>query len=227
LTASVRDGTLEVVKVAALVSLAAIVIVAAIPSTAGGAGGEYCRLLDRNDAADAMEQPAALFVEAERMGDAEKCTFRGGPREPDSIPPELRVVVTLELDFFLLNKENLKPFQSLQCKLANKGFYPQDACTFAKKAVKVDDPLERFKLAHRSLAETGDVSKRGGFGGNPAFLVQLDPKLVGTELWVYIEKKRKALVVTCANYNTIESANGHFPGCVDAAAHEAFEKISP
>ncbi len=77
------------------------------------------------------------------------------------------------------------------------------------------------------LAAGDGLRREGGRLGGPAFLAQLDPPLVGSELWVYLEEKKKVLVVTCIELRTGGKLpdNAHFPDCVFAAAHAALVKL--
>jgi hypothetical protein len=93
--------------------------------------------------------------------------------------------------------------------------------------VKANDPLLSFQYLHRSFLEMGEVDKVNGFEGDPAFIVEYKPPLVGSVLWVYRESEKKVLVVTCIELRTSGSPpdNGHFPSCAKAAAHAAAVKL--
>jgi hypothetical protein len=206
---------------------AALALSAAAISSAGSTAN--CRILSDGTARVVTDQPAVLDSEHSAEDGKITCVFHTGLKEPESLPPEIRRRVALELRLFLLNRGNLKNLASQQCALANKGYYPKETCTYARRAVDPDvkDPLRRFQLWFRSQQEVGAARKVGGFG-NPTFVNQLSPPLAGTEVWVYIEESKKVLVVSCTDIPTAASPPkyGHFRSCAVAAAQAALVKLS-
>jgi hypothetical protein len=183
-----------------------------------------CKLLTENTARIATGEDEVLKTEDKANGLF--CRFETGPSEPASIPKEARVRVNLELTLTRFSGKALKNYAAEQCALAHMGHYPEEACTYAHMAVKAADPLRSFQLLHRSFLEMGTADKAGGFG-DPAFIVEFSPPLVGTELWIYRESEKKVLVATCIELRTSGKLpdNGHFPSCSKAAAHAALVKL--
>jgi hypothetical protein len=216
------------VRLAVALSLTVTLALAAVSVSSAGSTAN-CRILRDSTARLATDQEAVLNSEHSAGDGKIECAFHTGVKEPEALPPEVRTRATLELRLFLLSRGNLKSLASQQCALANKGYYPKEVCTFARRAADPDvkDPLRRFQLWFRSQEEMGSARKTGGFG-NPTFITQLSPPLVGTELWVYIEEKKKVLVVSCVDLTTarVPPKNGHFRSCAVAAAHAALIQLS-
>jgi hypothetical protein len=212
-------------SVVALAVLIAAVSLAAVPG-APASPSPGCRLLSNQDATVASGQDEVLESEHSAAAGSVACHFETGPGEPTSVPKQARFRVSLDLRLFRFSGKALKEIAAQQCSLAHKGHYPEEACTFAHKAVKASDPLRSFQLLHRSFLEMGTADKVGGLG-DPAFMAELRPPLVGTELWIYREGEKKGLVATCIELHTAGKPpdNGHFPSCAMAAAHAALVKL--
>jgi hypothetical protein len=211
-------------KVVVLIALVAVASLGAISAPA--AQGAGCRLLSDRNAERATEEDEVLKDEHRAGNGNVVCRFDTGPSEPASVPPEARTRVQLDLQLFLFTGKAMQEVAADICTLVHKGNYPEDACTFLKRAVKVDDPLLRMKLVHRAYLDLGTAERVTDFG-TPAFLAELKPPLVGTELWIYLEDQKKVLVVTCIELRTAGKLpdNAHFPTCAFAAAHAALVKL--
>jgi len=201
----------------------AVVLVAS--ATPPAVAAPTCRLLNHSEVLDATEQPAILDSEISSSGFF--CRFQTGKETPKQLPEFARRAATLQISLHKFTGPSLVDLVAGVCVLAHKGYYSRDACENGHRAIKADDPLRRFKLMHASMQELGGVHHLGGFHGDPAFIVNFDPPLDGSTLWLYDPDKKSVMLTTCIDLARSDPShnNAHFFDCAEAAAHGAFIRL--